>query len=132
MFILHQVLPSISAKNALLIVASLVFYAYGEPVYVVLMIASTLVNWGFGILLEHTASERLRKGAVALAVVSNLAFLGVFKYASMAVSSLNAITGLELPMADIALPIGISFYTFQAMSYVIDVYREKAAANAGR
>lgn len=122
-FLLHQVLPGIWGKNALLIIASLVFYAYGEPVYIALMIGSTFANWGFGVLLGQTASQGLRKGLVASAVAVNLAFLGVFKYASMAIASLNALIGLGLPMADIALPIGISFYTFQAMSYVIDVYR---------
>lgn len=130
-FLLHLVLPSIGAKNALLIVASLLFYAYGEPVYVLLMIASTLVNWGLGLLVapHNGQAPRAKNNAfLALAVVANLAFLGVFKYADMAVSSLNAVFSLGLPEPSIALPIGISFYTFQALSYVIDAYRGEVPA----
>ena len=122
-FLLHLVLPSMRLKNALLIVASLAFYAYGEPVFVVLMIVSTLVNWLVGLGIGRMRAGGARKGLLAAAVAVNLAFLGVFKYADMAVSSINGLAGLHLPLPEIALPIGISFYTFQAMSYVIDVYR---------
>lgn len=122
-FLLHQLIPGFKGKNALLIVASLLFYAYGEPVFIVLMIVSTLFNWLLGLLIGKSESPGARKGWVAAAVVLNLAFLGTFKYASMAVSTVNGIAGLALPDPSIALPIGISFYTFQAMSYVIDVYR---------
>ncbi len=122
-FLLHQVIPWFKGKNALLIIASLLFYAYGEPVFIVLMIVSTLFNWLFGLLIGKSDTSGLRKGWVAAAVVVNLAFLGTFKYAGMAVGTLNVLAGLGLPDPQIALPIGISFYTFQAMSYVIDVYR---------
>ena len=122
-FLLHQVIPWFKGKNALLIAASLLFYAYGEPVFIVLMVVSTLFNWLFGLLIGQSNTSAMRKGWVAVAVVVNLAFLGTFKYAGMAVGTLNALTGLGLPDPHIALPIGISFYTFQAMSYVIDVYR---------
>ena len=127
-FLLHQVIPPIAGKNALLVVASLVFYAYGEPVYVVLMIVSTIVNWAFGVALGRVSETRARKVLVAVAVIVNLAFLAVFKYAGMAVATLNGAFGLAIPLPDIALPIGISFYTFQAMSYVIDVYRDDVEA----
>ncbi|MBO4352292.1 MAG: MBOAT family protein, partial [Eggerthellaceae bacterium] len=110
-------------KNALLIVASLFFSAYGEPVYIVLMVVSTLFNWLFGLLIGKSGTPSSRKLWVAAAVVVNLAFLGTFKYAGMAIGTFDALTGLGLPDPGIALPIGISFYTFQAMSYVIDVYR---------
>ena len=122
-FLLHQVIPWFKGKNALLIAASLLFYAYGEPVFIVLMVVSTLFNWLFGLLIGQSNTSAMRKGWVAVAVVVNLAFLGTFKYAGMVVGTLNVLTGLGLPDPQIALPIGISFYTFQAMSYVIDVYR---------
>lgn len=139
-FLLHLAIPSIKGKNALLIVASLVFYAYGEPVYILLMIASTLVNWILGLLVgaapgleggkgesesesgKPSASAR-RKAWTAVAVAANLALLCVFKYADMLIASLNALSGASIPLPGISLPIGISFYTFQALSYVIDVYR---------
>ena len=127
-FLLHQVVPSFKGKNALLIVASLLFYAYGEPVYIVLMIVSTLFNWLFGLLIGRSSRPVARKGLVATAVLLNLSFLGTFKYASMAVGTLDSLTGLGIPDPGIALPIGISFYTFQAMSYVIDVYRRDVEA----
>ena len=116
-FALYQLMPSLAAKNVLLVAASLVFYAYGEPIYIALMLASTLANWAFG--LKVTGNRPV----LVAAVVLNLALLGVFKYAGMAVETVNAIAGLALPMPQIALPLGISFYTFQALSYVIDVYR---------
>ena len=118
-FLLHCILPSIPLKNALLIIASLVFYAYGEPVYVLLMIGSTIANYFFGLLI----GEEKRTCVVALAVLSNLLMLGVFKYADMLVLTINQIFHLQIPAPGISLPIGISFFTFQIMSYVIDVYR---------
>ena len=125
-FLAHQILKPMKVKNALLIVFSLIFYAYGEPVYVLLMIASTLFNWGFGFLIGNVKSAQTNKKKVLLfiAVATNLLFLGVFKYANMFVESLGLALRLDLPTPEIVLPIGISFYTFQAMSYVIDVYRE--------
>ncbi len=125
-FIAYQFLPGIRSKNALLVVVSLIFYAYGEPVYVVLMILSSLVNWGLGLLVGQStqgAQQGRKKLYLAVAIVANLIFLGVFKYAGMAVGSVNYVFGLNLNIPLIELPIGISFYTFQAMSYVIDVYR---------
>ena len=127
-FLLHQVIPGFKGKNALLIVASLLFYAYGEPVYIVLMIISTLFNWLFGLLIGRTDQPGQRKAWVAASVVVNLAFLGVFKYAGMAVGTIDALFGANIPDPGISLPIGISFYTFQAMSYVIDVYRNDVQA----
>ena len=132
-FLLHALIPPMRGKNALLIVASLVFYAYGEPVYVVLMVVSTLANWALGLLVgpaeaggEGGAPAKpasVRRAWIILAVAVNLGFLCVFKYAGMIVETLNAATGLGVPVPAISLPIGISFYTFQALSYVIDVYR---------
>ena len=123
-FALHCVLPSTRKKNALLILASLLFYAFGEPVYVLLMILCAFVNYIFALLLDRHRSKAL----LALAVIADLGMLGVFKYAGFLAQSLNHIPGVDLTVPQIALPIGISFFTFQAMSYVIDVYRSQAQA----
>ncbi len=109
--------------NMLLIAASLLFYAWGEPVLLILLLISVLANWLLGLGLAH---EKGRKLLLTAAVVLNIGLLGVFKYAGFATDILNGITGLSLPVPQIALPIGISFYTFQALSYVIDVYRDPA------
>lgn len=107
--------------NALLICASLLFYAWGEPVLLILLLTSVAANWLFGLGIAHGKGRKL---LLAAAVVLNIGLLGVFKYAGFATDILNSVTGLSLPVPQIALPIGISFYTFQALSYVIDVYRE--------
>ena len=117
---LHTVMPSVRLKNAVLLAASILFYAFGEPVYVVLLLISALVNWVLAIGIGRKGHG---KGFLALAVVINLAFLGVFKYAAFLVTGVNALLHTAFAVPRIALPIGISFYTFQAMSYVIDVYR---------
>lgn len=119
-FVLYTVLPRMKAKNAVLLVASVFFYAYGEPVYALLLIFSSLVNYAAAMLI---GGGKGRKVVLAAAVVLNLGLLAVFKYSGMFVSTLNAVAGLSLPVPQIALPIGISFFTFQALSYVIDVYR---------
>ena len=111
------------AKNMVLVIFSSFFYAWGEPVYVFLLLGSAAFNYGMGRLLGKTDSTAKRKGWLVVSVVVNLAALGVFKYAGLLVSTFNQLTGLGVPVPKIALPIGISFYTFQAMSYVIDVYR---------
>ena len=129
-FLLYVTLRSTAARNWLLIAASLVFYAFGEPVYILLMLASTIVNWLLGRLMAR-AEGGSRKVLVTIAVVANLGMLGVFKYADMFVSTLNALPGVTLPLPGIALPLGISFFTFQALSYVIDVYRGDVSGEDG-
>ena len=115
------------ALNVLLVCASLLFYAWGEPVLLILLLTSVLANWLLGLgIARGIAGGKGRKLLLALAVVLNIGLLGVFKYAGFATEMLNAVTGLSLPVPQIALPIGISFYTFQALSYVIDVYRNPA------
>lgn len=126
-FVLYQIVPGLKAKNVLLIVGSLLFYAYGEPVYVLLILVSSLCNYLFARMIAGTKTEKSKKLFLAIAVILNLGALGVFKYAGFAVNSVNAVTGLALPVPQIALPIGISFFTFQALSYVIDVYRGTVA-----
>ena len=110
---------SVPAKNAVLIVFSLIFYAWGEPVYLFLMIAAAAVNWGFGLLIE----KRHKRVFLVLALGLDLGCLAVFKYTGFVVENLNALFGASIPVPVIALPIGISFYTFQALSYTVDVWR---------
>ncbi len=115
-------------KNGILVVASIFFYAFGEPVYVFLMLASAFVNYIFGILLakrERQQSTTYRKIVLLIALVINIGTLGVFKYAGFVVETCNSFFHTQFKQPDIALPIGISFFTFQALSYVIDVYRDQ-------
>lgn len=128
-FLLHLLAPGIRSRNAVLLIGSLVFYAYGEPVYVFLLIGSAGVNYVFARILDG----RRRRWILAAAVSLNLLLLVIFKYAGFLTQTLNLVTGLGIPVPQIRLPIGISFFTFQAMSYVIDVYRgEKAQRHFGK
>ena len=120
-FLLHLLLPGIRAKNGMLLLASLAFYAYGEPVYVILMIASAFVNYLSALLIERNPAGK--KAVMAVNVILNLGVLVLFKYTGFLAESVNTIFGTAIPVPSIRLPIGISFFTFQAMSYVIDVYR---------
>lgn len=116
---------SIKNKNTVLIVFSLLFYAWGEPVYVILMLFSALINFVSGLLMEK---YRGRKGDFAVAFIAvfyNLLMLGIFKYSGFVVENINAFFNAQIPVPDIRLPIGISFYTFQNISYVIDCHWEK-------
>lgn len=118
-----------TAQNILLLVASLLFYAWGEPKYVLIMILSIIVNYLFGLLVDKfRASKTKSRLVIALTVVFNLGVLYIFKYLMFTIENINSIAGLHLSVPNIVLPIGISFFTFQAMSYVIDVYREKGEA----
>lgn len=123
-FVLSRVLPGIRAKNILLLIASLLFYAFGEPVYILLMLASILVNFAAGRLLP-LCGKGLDKLVLALAVVLNLGMLSLFKYTDFFLTTVNQVFSLEIPLTGIALPVGISFFTFQGLSYVIDVYRDR-------
>ena len=117
-------------RNAILIASSIFFYAWGEPFFVLLMLASIMFNWLFGLGVAKFKDSNLSKAKlfVALSVVMNLSLMFVFKYLTFALENINAIFSSNLDTLDIALPIGISFFTFQAMSYVIDVYRGNGAA----
>lgn len=124
-FCLHLLLPGMRAKNFLLVVASLVFYAYGEPIYVTLLVASSAGNY----ILARLTGEcpKIRKLTMTLAVVINLGLLVIFKYSGFLVETFNSVTGAGIPVPHVRMPIGISFFTFQALSYVIDVYRGDAS-----
>lgn len=111
-------------RNLFLLIASLVFYAWGEPKYVFLMIFSILVNYIFGRLMDKNRGRQKRmKLLLVLSVVIDIGLLSVFKYTDFIITNVNVIFGSSFDLLNIALPIGISFYTFQAMSYTIDVYR---------
>ena len=121
--ILYFVSPKV-LKNTVLLLSSLVFYAWGEPRYVVIMIASVTCGYVLGLLIEKFRdNKRLSKFFVILSAVISLGLLGYFKYANFFISNFAAITGLSVTLLKITLPIGISFYTFQLLSYTIDVYR---------
>ena len=113
-------------KNTVLLISSLFFYAWGEPIYVFLMIGTICLFYFCGIAIGKSKTDKMKKLWLTVSVVISLALLGIFKYADFFVDSFNAVTGLSIPLLRLALPIGISFYTFQCLSYTIDVYRGNA------
>jgi Predicted membrane protein involved in D-alanine export len=116
---------NIKACNVLLVVMSLLFYAWGEPVYILLMLLSIFVNYLIALSAEkyRDGDSIKRRTLLSLAIIYNLTALGLFKYAGFLVSTLNSVAGTSVPVPQIPLPVGISFFTFQTMSYVIDAYR---------
>lgn len=110
-------------KNFVLLASSLIFYGWGEPKYVFLMIASILLFYICGLCIEKAKSKTWKKIWLAVSVVISVALLGIFKYADFFIDNFNKMTGLNVALLKLALPIGISFYTFQCLSYAIDVYR---------
>ncbi len=121
--ILYLIAPK-KLKNAVLLLSSLIFYAWGEPKYVLLMAASILVGYLAGLFIGAAKTKKGKKSALIISLVICLGLLGYFKYADFFIESFNALTGIGIPALRIALPIGISFYTFQIISYIIDVYRD--------
>ncbi len=126
--LLYYILPE-KARNFWLLVVSLVFYSWGEPVYILLMVFSILLNYLCGLWIDHSEKNKTKKLILALAVVINIGLLFVFKYADFTIGTYNVIFGKQVKLLQFTLPIGISFYTFQAMSYVIDVYRGVVKGN---
>ena len=123
--ILYFLVPA-KQKNAVLLLFSLVFYAWGEPKYVFLMIATIFLFFFCGIAIGKAPDQKMKKFWLTVSVVTSLALLAVFKYADFGVGTVNALFGSSVPLLKLALPIGISFYTFQCLSYTIDVYRGNA------
>ena len=121
-FVLYRIIPGITGKNILLLVFSIAFYSYGEPKAVLLMLFSILLNYSAGLCMK--SSNKYRKAVLAGTIVADLTILGVFKYAGFGAEMLNRLPFISVSVPHIALPIGISFYTFQAMSYVIDAYKQ--------
>jgi alginate O-acetyltransferase complex protein AlgI len=127
---LYMICPA-KYRNLLLTAVSLIFYAWGEPRYVLIMLFSTVFDYANGRLLEYFDGQkklRAKKGILVLSVAGNLGILMFFKYADFLLASWNELTASHLGLLNLALPIGISFYTFQTMSYTIDVYRGKVKA----
>ena len=114
-------------KNAVLLVSSLIFYGWGEPKYLFLMMATILTFYGCGLAMGRCESRSWKRVWLIASIVIGLGLLGIFKYADFFIGSFNAVTGLSVPLLRLALPIGISFYTFQSLSYTIDVYRGNVA-----
>lgn len=119
-------LASRKGKNAVLLLFSLVFYGWGEPKYLAVMLVCTALGYGFGLALGRAGRPGVRKALLAASVLSSLSFLVYFKYADFFLSNFNALTGASLPLLQLTLPVGISFYTFQILSYTVDVYRGEA------
>ena len=115
----------IRVRNTVLLIASILFYGWGEPRFVFVMLASIVLNYIFGLLMHRMENMFLKKVFLSAAVLVNLSLLFVYKYLDFSIANVNALFGTMIPLKNIALPIGISFFTFQAMSYVIDVYRGK-------
>ncbi len=110
-------------KNTVLLISSLVFYGWGEPKYLILMVASIIIGYVSGLLIEATNEKSKKRAYMIINVAINLCFLGFFKYSDFFIENFNTVTGFSVNLLNIALPIGISFYTFQILSYTVDVYR---------
>lgn len=123
----NPIFKSLKFKNIILILSSIFFYAWGEPVFVILMLASIMLNWFFGLLVDRYQSGGKAKAVIAASVFFNMGMLFIFKYLTFTLKNLNLLLGTHINTLGIELPIGISFFTFQAMSYVIDVYRKNGS-----
>ena len=126
LFLAYFVIKNNAYRRGVLVAFSLLFYAWGEPVCVFLMIGLVGADYLFGRLIGATRIQSRRKLWLTLAIVSNLGVLGFYKYLGFFIETLNAVFNVTIPAVSVTMPIGISFFTFQTMSYVIDVYREDA------
>lgn len=115
-------------KNVVLLIFSYIFYAFGEPVYILLMVFSSVLDYVVGRSMEATEKDHIRKILLVVSLIANISLLGVFKYYDFIIESMNYLLGTSLPLKELPLPIGISFFTFQTMSYSIDVYRRRVPA----
>ncbi|MGC1374806.1 MAG: hypothetical protein WA821_01195, partial [Anaerolineales bacterium] len=126
---IYLVLPGLRTRNGWLLLVSVLFYAWGEIGFILLLLASTLLNYGLGLWVERCRRLTERRLAVAVAVIVNVGFLAFFKYVGLVVHTLNSLLSIgglmTIPIPHVALPIGISFFTFHALSYVVDIYRHK-------
>lgn len=119
---------NIKAKNIVLLIFSLIFYTWGEPVYVCLLLFMTFCDWAAAILIDKADTAQKRKALLVLACIINIGLIGYFKYTGFILSNIQNIFGVPENIPQILLPIGISFYTFQLLSYVVDVYRKEVPA----
>ena len=126
--LLYFIARNIKTKNFILVVASLIFYSWGEPVWVILLIFSSILDYTVSHAIEKHRNQPITKFYLAVSVIINLGLLAIFKYSGFFISTINSAFGLSLPEPAFSLPIGISFYTFQTMSYSIDVYKGNVKA----
>ena len=124
--ILYFICADLRWRNGVLLVASLIFYSWGEPIWVLAMIGSTAINYVAAMLIDRASSPRLRKTALIVGAAASLAVLFYFKYAAFLVNSVTSLFGVSFSIPVLELPIGISFYTFQVLTYTVDVYRDKS------
>ena len=120
--LLYFIARSIKARNIVLLAFSIVFYAWGEPVWEILLLAYSLLNFMTGLTIGMTKRKSTKKAALLMALIVDIGVLGVFKYSGFIVENINALLNISIPLPNIRLPIGISFYTFQTLSYSIDCY----------
>ena len=120
-FVFYFMFKKRKTRNLMMLIFSLLFYGYGEPIYVFLMILSIVINYYFAILIDKKHSKKY----LVLALIYNLGLLFIFKYSNFFLSNINNILNLSIPFLKITLPIGISFYTFQIITYIVDVYKRK-------
>lgn len=125
---LYYLTKNPAVRNGVLIVFSLIFYSFGEPVAILLMASSTLIDYFNGLFIEKNRGRKIAVLGVIISLVYNLGALCLFKYSGFLVTNFDLLTGLSIPVPKLTLPIGISFYTFQTISYVADVYRGKTKA----
>ena len=112
-------------KNVFLFIVSILFYAWGEPDFVFIMMLSIIVNWFFGLLIDKYREKKVvSKVILSIMLIFNLGILGIFKYLTFLMININSIFNISMKIPNIVLPIGISFFTFQAISYVIDIYKQ--------
>jgi len=127
-FLIIYYLVPFKIKNIILLIFSLIFYAWGEPIYILLMFFSSIVDYTNGLLLKRTTNKRKRQLILIESLIVNLGLLGFFKYSDFLIENINTLLNLNITKLNLPLPIGISFYTFQTMSYTIDVYRKEVPA----
>ncbi len=124
-FLFYFMFKSLKVKNWVLIIFSLIFYACGEPIKILLFVGSAAINYFLALWMNNARGTRYCKLAMVLSLVYNIGMLGLFKYTDFIIGNINGIFGVSIPLLNLALPLGISFYTFQILSYMIDVYWEK-------
>ena len=115
-------------QNYILLIASILFYAWGEPRYLAIMFLTILVNYIGANYISRSKNQKHRKLLLMATIIVDLSFLFYFKYFNFVMDNINAVFNMDIKFIDVVMPIGISFYTFQAMSYVIDVYRKEVKA----
>lgn len=124
---LYYISPS-KLRNAILFIASLIFYAWEEPIYILIMLFSTIFDYANGLLIEKSKKDLTKRFILILSIIGNLSILCFFKYSDFFITNINFVCNTNINLLKLILPVGISFYTFQTMSYTIDVYQKKVSA----